>query len=103
MLLKGAYSVIGIPNGDIFINPTGNSALSTAGSGDVLSGFIGGFLAQGLSPIEATLLGAFIHGLAAECYTQEKISEQMIASDLFEGLPLARNLIQDKNRFSNNY
>ena len=99
LLLKGAYSVIGAPNGDIFINPTGNSALSTAGSGDVLSGIIGGFLAQGLYPLEATLLGAFIHGLAAECYTQEKKSEQMVASDIFEGLSMARKIIQEKISF----
>ena len=47
LLLKGAYTVIGSPDGKIFINPTGNSALATAGSGDVLSGFIGGFSGAG--------------------------------------------------------
>ncbi|MBS1255930.1 MAG: Bifunctional NAD(P)H-hydrate repair enzyme Nnr [Deltaproteobacteria bacterium] len=94
LLLKGALTVIGSPDANIFINPTGNSALSTAGSGDVLSGFIGGFLAQGLSPLYATLTGTYLHGLAAECFVQQTGSNYMVASDLFEGLPLARNAIK---------
>jgi hydroxyethylthiazole kinase-like uncharacterized protein yjeF len=94
LLLKGAYTLIGSPDGHIFINPTGNSALATAGSGDVLSGFIGGFLAQGLSPLNSALTGAFMHGLAAECFTKKTNSNYMLASDLFEGLLLARNMLK---------
>ncbi|MED5240943.1 MAG: NAD(P)H-hydrate dehydratase [SAR324 cluster bacterium] len=94
LLLKGANTVIGSPDGQIFINPTGNSALATAGSGDVLSGFIGGFLVQGLSPLNATITGAYMHGLAAECFTQKTNSKYMLASDLFEGLLLARNMLK---------
>ena len=94
LLLKGAFTVIGSPDARIFINPTGNSALSTAGSGDVLSGFIGAFLAQGLSPLYATLTGAFLHGLAADCFVEQNDSSYMVASDLFEGLRLARNSIK---------
>ena len=86
--------MIGNPDGSIFINPTGNSALSTAGSGDILSGFIGAFLAQGLSPLYATLTGAFLHGLAADCFVKQNDSIFMVASDLFEGLRLARNSIK---------
>ena len=63
--------------------------MSTAGSGDVLSGFIGAFLAQGLSPLHATLTGAFLHGLAADCFVEQNNSI-MVASDLFEGLRLAK-------------
>jgi NAD(P)H-hydrate epimerase len=100
LLLKGAYTVIGSPDGKIFINPTGNSALATAGSGDVLSGFIGGFLAQGLSPLNATLTGAYLHGLAAECLIQKTESNNIVASDLFEGLRLARNAIKLQNSTS---
>ena len=94
LLLKGANTVIGSPDGQIFINPTGNSALATAGSGDVLSGFIGGFLVQGLSPLNAAITGAYMHGLAAECFTQKTNSKYMLASDLFEGLLLARNMLK---------
>ena len=86
--------MIGSPAARIFINPTGNSALSTAGSGDVLSGFIGAFLAQGISPLNATLTGAFLHGLAADCFVEKNDSSHMLASDLFEGLRLARNSIK---------
>ena len=94
LLLKGAYTVIGSPDAKIFINPTGNSALATAGSGDVLSGFIGGFLAQGLSPLNAALAGAYLHGLAADCFIQKTESNYMVASDLFEGLRLAINAVK---------
>ena len=94
LLLKGAFTVIGSPDASIFINPTGNSALSTAGSGDVLSGFIGAFMAQGLSPLHATLTGAFLHGLAADCFVEQYNSNYMVDSDLFEGLRLARNSIK---------
>ena len=94
LLLKGAYTVIGSPDAKIFINPTGNSALATAGSGDVLSGFIGGFLAQGLSTLNATLAGAYLHGLAADCFIQKTESNYMVASDLFEGLRLAINAVK---------
>ena len=73
LLLKGAYTVIGSPDAQIFI---------------------GGFLAQGLSPLNATLTGAFMHGLAAECFTQKTNSNYMLASDLFEGLLLARNMLK---------
>ena len=94
LLLKGAFTVIGSPDAKIFINPTGNSALSTAGSGDVLTGFIGAFMAQGLSPLDASLTGAFLHGLAADCFVEQNNSNYMLASDLFEGLRLARNSIK---------
>ena len=96
LLLKGPYTVIGSPDGKIFINPTGNAALATAGSGDVLSGFIGGFIAQGLSPLNATLTGVYLHGLAAECLIQKNKSNNIVASDLFEGLSLALQAIQTK-------
>ena len=91
ILLKGAFSVIGSPEGAIFINPFANPGLATAGSGDVLSGVIGGFLAQGLRPLEATLAGAYLHGSAAECLTQEDPSLILSASDLFRGIGIARH------------
>ena len=60
-----------------------NPGLATAGSGDVLSGIIGGFLAQGLAPLQATLAGAYLHGSAAECLLQQEPSLILCASDLF--------------------
>lgn len=64
LVLKGAATVIAAPSGEIRINSTGNSALATAGSGDVLSGMIGAFLAMGASPMDSAVLGVYLHGLA---------------------------------------
>lgn len=66
VLLKGAGTIVATPEGDLTVNASGNPRLATAGSGDVLSGVIGAFLAQGVSPAEAARLGAFFHGLAAD-------------------------------------
>ena len=65
-LLKGSGTLIATAAGIVSINATGNSGLSTGGSGDVLSGVVGAFLAQHLPPLEAALAASFIHGQAAE-------------------------------------
>jgi hydroxyethylthiazole kinase-like uncharacterized protein yjeF len=65
-VLKGAESVCINKAGKAYINPTGNAGLATAGTGDVLSGLIGGFMAQGMSSFEALKLGTYIHGAAAD-------------------------------------
>lgn len=64
VLLKGYATVIADPSGRCFVNPTGVSALATAGSGDVLSGLIGSLMATGLDPLEAAAVGAYLHGAA---------------------------------------
>lgn len=66
VVLKGAGSVCALPNGECFINTTGNPGLASAGMGDVLSGMLGAFLAQGLSPQHAMLLAVYLHGAAAD-------------------------------------
>ena len=66
VLLKGNRTLVADPQGELWENPTGSSGLSKAGSGDVLSGLIGGFLAQGLSPLHAAVLGAYLHGKAGD-------------------------------------
>jgi hydroxyethylthiazole kinase-like uncharacterized protein yjeF len=65
-LLKGAGSVIAAPDGRYAINPTGSPALATAGTGDVLAGMLGSFLAQGLGDWDAALAATWLHGRAAE-------------------------------------
>jgi ADP-dependent NAD(P)H-hydrate dehydratase / NAD(P)H-hydrate epimerase len=65
-LLKGPGTVIADPSGRAVVNPTGGPALATAGTGDVLSGIIGGFLARGAAPFDAAAAGAFVHGRAAD-------------------------------------
>ncbi|MGI4859642.1 MAG: NAD(P)H-hydrate dehydratase, partial [Janthinobacterium lividum] len=66
VVLKGSGTLIAAPDGRIAINPTGNSGLATGGTGDVLSGVVGAFLAQHLAPFDAALAATWIHGRAAE-------------------------------------
>src|SRR6202021_376110 len=66
VVLKGAHSVVASPGGKVFVNPTGNASMAKAGAGDVLSGVIGGLLAQKIEPFPAAIAGAYIHGLAGE-------------------------------------
>ena len=66
VVLKGAQTVVADPEGRISVNPSGNATLASGGTGDVLTGLIGGFLAQGLSPWDAARLGVYLHGLAAD-------------------------------------
>lgn len=66
LLLKGAHTCIVTPDGRVYFNSTGNPVLATAGSGDVLTGIIGSFLAQGYSTDDAAILGAYYHGACAD-------------------------------------
>ncbi len=66
VLLKGAGSICALPGGKCFINTSGNPGLSSAGTGDVLAGMIGAFIAQGLKPDDAMLLAVYLHGAAAD-------------------------------------
>ena len=66
VVLKGARTLVAAPDGTVFVNPTACGALATAGSGDVLTGLIGGLLAQGMEPLEAACAGVFVHGAAGE-------------------------------------
>ena len=63
---KGFRTVIADPDGDVWINPTGDDGLASGGSGDVLTGIIAGFLAQGLEPVRAAIVGCWLHGRAGE-------------------------------------
>ena len=70
-VLKGTGTIVASPDGRVSVNPTGNAALATGGTGDVLGGLIGAFLAQRLPAYEAALAGVYLHGLAAETLTGE--------------------------------
>lgn len=81
----GATSRAGSEVG-IWINPTGNAAMATGGSGDVLCGLLAGLLAQGYEVLAATQLAVFLHGLVADLWVQEKAPESLRAGDLVDGL-----------------
>ncbi|MBI3243285.1 MAG: NAD(P)H-hydrate dehydratase [Chloroflexi bacterium] len=90
VLLKGAFTVIAAPDGKAAIEPFATAALAKAGSGDVLSGLIGGLLAQGAPPFEAAVAGAFIHGRAAEIAAETLgTTVSIVASDLLKAIPKA--------------
>lgn len=89
MVLKGAPTVIASPEGDAFINPTGNQGLATAGSGDVLTGIITGFLAQGVDPLEAAYSGVYIHGLLGDMLLEEKGYFGFLAGEIAQRIPEA--------------
>jgi len=83
IILKGMYSAIAFKN-KVYFNITGNSALATAGSGDVLTGIITGLIAQNYSAIDASMLGVYIHGRSADiAITKNESSESFTASDCF--------------------
>lgn len=93
LVLKGAPTVIASPQGEIYINPTGNSGLASAGSGDVLVGMISGLCAQQLSPLDASVAGVFLHGLCAELAMDETNEYSLVAGDLIDYIPRAINYI----------
>ncbi len=89
IVLKGAYTVIATPDGQVRISPIANPGLASAGTGDVLTGAIAGLLAQGLSLFEAAACGVFLHGEAGETVKAKLGDAGMIATDLLPVLPLA--------------
>lgn len=84
-VLKDARTVVS-DGMRIYLNQSGNNALAKGGSGDVLSGMIGGLLAQGMEPFRAAALGVYLHGLSAEEYIKEGSSSTMLASDILKEL-----------------
>jgi NAD(P)H-hydrate epimerase len=94
-ILKGAFSIVqGAGCG--FVNSTGNRYMATAGSGDVLSGIVASYIAQGLDPLEAAKRGAFVHGLAGDLAHQNTMGA-IIASDLLEYVGQSENIIYEAN------
>ena len=90
VVLKGAPTVIGCPNGTVYVNSIGNSSLATGGSGDVLTGIIAGLAAQEISLQEAAICGVYLHGLAAEL---TGIDIGLAAGELAALLPQAREQV----------
>lgn len=86
-VLKGSRSLIAAPDGQVYVNPTGNAGMATAGSGDVLTGLLAGLLAQRpQSPLEATIAAVYLHGLAGDLAAAQLGQRSLIASDLIASL-----------------
>jgi len=91
VVLKGAFTII-VAQGNFYFNPTGNPALATGGSGDVLTGLITGLLAQYYTSLEAAQLGVYLHGLTADIAIKDNMPEACFtASDIINYLPSAIN------------
>ena len=95
LVLKGARTIIATPEGEIYINQTGNSALATGGSGDVLTGLITSLLGQGSAPKEAVITAVYLHGLSAELGSLDLSKYGLLPSDLIDYLPEAIKQLKD--------
>lgn len=86
IVLKGHHTQVVCPNGEVYYNTTGNAGLAKGGSGDVLLGIVSGLLAQGYSSLEASILGVWLHGKAADITAEKHSKESMLASDVIDHL-----------------
>ena len=94
LLLKGSPTLIGLPDGRLFVNPSGDDALARGGAGDVLTGLIGGLLAQGCPAAEAALLGAMVHGLAGEAAAREHGRRGVLAREIADAVAPVLDLLE---------
>lgn len=95
VVLKGARTVVAHPDGRVFINPTGNPGMASGGMGDVLTGVISGFIAQGHSPELAAHAGVYLHGAAADSLAKGKGPFGYLATDVMNTLPQAIKKMTD--------
>lgn len=86
LVLKGFHSKVFTPGGDVLVNTTGNPGMAKGGSGDVLSGLIGGLLARGYPSEDAAALGVWIHGYAGDVLTAGRTAESYSSRDLIDNL-----------------
>jgi NAD(P)H-hydrate epimerase len=95
VVLKGAHTSVALPDGAVFFNSSGNPGMATGGSGDVLTGIIASFLAQGYSAAHASMAGVYLHGLAGDLAASTRGEESMIAGDIIENLGGAFKMIKE--------
>lgn len=87
LVLKGFRTIIATPKGEVYINPTGNPGMASGGTGDVLTGMIGGFICQGFDIITSLQLAVYLHGLAGDEVAKELGEKSLVATDLIKKIP----------------
>ena len=87
--LKGATTVVAVADGRVFLNSTGNPGMASGGTGDVLTGIAGAFLARGMDAPDALMAAVYLHGLAGDVAAARLGEESLVASDVIESLPAA--------------
>jgi len=97
LVLKGAGTVIAHPDGKVFINPTGNSGMASGGMGDVLTGIIAGFIAQGYTPETASHLGVYLHGAVADALAESIGPYGFLATEVMDAIPKEMNTLANRH------
>lgn len=96
IVLKGAFTAVCSPDGNVYFNSTGNPGMATGGMGDVLTGIIAGLLSQHYSPLESALLGVFIHGFSADLALENQSEESLLPSDVIQYLGKSFKILHQK-------
>ena len=96
IVLKGAYTAVISPGGNLYFNSTGNPGMATGGSGDVLCGVVLSLLAQGFTATDAARIAVYVHGLAGDIAVAEKGETALVAGDIIDGLPYAWRSLERK-------
>lgn len=86
LVLKGAKTLVSLPNGKVYVNLTCNNGLAKGGSGDILSGMVSSFLAQGMAKDKAALCAVYLHGLAGDICAKKYSKTYMLPTDILNGL-----------------
>ncbi|WPP48205.1 NAD(P)H-hydrate dehydratase [Catalinimonas niigatensis] len=89
VVLKGAHTAVGTPDGEVFFNSTGNPGMASGGTGDALTGIITALVSQKYNAFDAALLGVYLHGLAGDLAAEHLSQEAMLASNLIDHLGVA--------------
>jgi NAD(P)H-hydrate epimerase len=86
-VLKGARTIVAHPDGEVYVNPTGNSGMASGGMGDVLTGLVAGLIAQGYPLVAATHMAVYLHGMAADTLSKTRGPFGFLASDVMHRIP----------------